>query len=69
MKGLLLRLALAGICALSPGCAGMKSAYESYNRSVSRDIAIGATSEDGAYASYTVHLGPQGSRTKTLGDK
>ena len=47
---------------LLSGCPAAKSAWQSYDRSVSRDIAIGASQDRGGYASYTVHLGPQSAR-------
>ena len=54
-------LAFASVSAASllSGCAGAKSAWQSYARRVSRDIASGASQDRGGFASYTVHLGPQ----------
>jgi hypothetical protein len=50
------------VSVISSGCAGAKSAWKSYDRSVSRDIAIGASQDRGGFATYTIHLGPQSAR-------
>lgn len=47
------------VVAILTGCPAVNDAYSRYDRSVSRDIAIGADQSRGAYASYTAHLGPQ----------